>query len=219
MALTFDISISLDGYVAGPNQTRENPLGEDGEALHEWVIGTKTFQEMHGRGGEGGETGVDDDILAGAFDRIGAVLMGRNMFGGGKGPWGSDPSFDDPWNGWWGDEPPFRMPVFVLTHHAREPLTLADTTFTFVEDGIEPALEQAREAAGGKDVGIGGGAETIRQYLAAGLVDDFQLHVAPALLGDGARLFDDPAIGDQRIERTAVVEGPGATHLSYRVLR
>jgi dihydrofolate reductase len=217
--LTFDITMSLDGYVAGPNMSREEGLGEGGEALHEWALETKTFQEMHGRAGDDSVTGVEDDILAAGFERIGAVIMGRRMFGGGEGPWGSDPSYGDPWNGWWGDEPPFGMPVFVLTHHEREQLTLADTTFTFVTDGIESALEQAREASGGKDVGIAGGAEAIQQYLAAGLVDDFMLHVAPMLLGEGTRLFDDAAIGEQGIERTEVVEGPVATHLRYRVVR
>src|SRR5262249_60125863 len=156
------IAVSADGYVAGPNQSEENPLGEGGEALHDWAFKLEVFQRMHGR--EGGEVNESTAVIEEAQASAGAEIMGRSMFGPvGGGPWG-----DDPWNGWWGDDPPFDNPVFVLTHHEREPLTLGDTTFTFVTDGIESALEQARAAAGEKDVAIGGRASAIDQHLAAG---------------------------------------------------
>ena len=178
------ISTSLDGYVAGPNQSQEEPLGEGGESLHDWLVALKAWREAPGM--EGGEENVSTAVVAEAYANVGAEIMGRGKFGPAtRGPWG-----DDPWQGWWGDDPPFHKPVFVLTHHEREPLTLSDTTFTFVTDGIESALERAREAAGDKDVFIGGGADVINQYLAAGLVDELELHVAPILLGGGARLFD-----------------------------
>ncbi|MGH2981348.1 MAG: dihydrofolate reductase family protein [Solirubrobacterales bacterium] len=210
----FDITISLDGYVAGPNQSREEGLGEGGEALHEWAFETAAFQEVHGR--SGGEQSRDSEIMA-ELDAPGAEIMGRGKFGGGSGAWGSDPSFGEDWQGWWGEDPPFRKPVFVLTHHEREPLTLGETTFTFVSDGIESALEQAREAAGDKDVLIGGGAKAIQQYLGAGLIDEFQLHVSPMMLGSGARLFDNlDRLPDLELLRT--VESPAVTHLKYRVL-
>jgi dihydrofolate reductase len=204
----FSISVSLDGYVAGPNQSPDHPLGEGGEALHEWAFELRTFQESHGR--EGGETGPDDDVLREVFEAPGAIIMGRRMFGGGPGPW------DERWRGWWGDEPPFAMPVFVLTHHPREPLEFENgTTFAFVTDGIESALEQAHAAAGERDVQIAGGAEAIRQYLAAGHVDEFQLHVAPTLLGGGERLLE--GIAGLSIEPTRVTGSPRVAHLSYRV--
>jgi dihydrofolate reductase len=207
--LIFDLSVSLDGYVAGPNQTLDDPLGAGGEQLHEWAVGTRTFQVMHGR--EGGEEGRDSEIFDEWAERSGAVIMGRRMFSGGSGPWEGDPNA----NGWWGDEPPFRRPVFVLTHHAREPLTLGETTFTFVTDGIESALDQARAAAGDKDVVIGGGGQAVQQYLAAGLVHEFQIHLVPLFLGPGGvRLFD--GIEPGRLECTRVVESPtGVTHLRY----
>jgi dihydrofolate reductase len=210
MAVTFSITVSVDGYVAGPNQGPEHPLGEGGEALHDWAYPLRAFQEGHGR--EGGETGPDDDVLREAFERPGATIMGRKMFGGGPGPW------DESWKGWWGDGPPFRHPVFVLTHHPREPLVFdSGTTVTFVTDGIESALEQARAAAGDRDVQISGGAQAIQQYLAAGHVDDFQLHVAPVMLGGGERLFEGvPPLG---VEIDRVVSTPNATHLRYRVKR
>ncbi len=197
--LNIDITMSLDGFVAGPNQSRENPLGEGGEGLHEWAFATAGWQEAHGR--SGGETGPEDDLAREMQARYGAEIMGRGKFGGGPGPWDRD----EPWNGWWGDEPPFPYPVFVLTHHEREPLTLGQTTFTFVTGGIESALEQARAAAGEKDVLIGGGAEACRQYLAAGLVDELLIHVAPVLLGGGERLLD----GSSRLgeEGEALVQG------------
>src|SRR5687768_12777775 len=205
------ISVSADGYVAGPNQSKENPLGEGGESLHDWVVPLKAFQEHQGR--EGGEVNESNALLEEALANVGAEIMGRGKFGGGPGPWG-----DDPWQGWWGDDPPFHFPVFVLTHHEREPLTLSDTTFTFVTDGIESALEQAKAAAAGKDVTIGGGADAINQYLAAGLVDELELHVVPLVLGGGAQLFDGlgPELG---LEQIRAVEAPGVTHLKYRVRR
>jgi dihydrofolate reductase len=214
--VTFDISVSVDGFVAGPNQSRDQGLGQGGEGLHEWAYGLKSFRELHGH--SGGESSADSDLLREAFDAFGAVVMGRRMFGGGEGPWGSDPSFDDPWEGWWGDEPPFRVPVFVLTHHPREQLVKeGGTTFTFVTEGIEAALDQARSAAGEKNVTIAGGASAIQQYLKAGLVDEFQVHVAPMLLGNGARLFDN--LGDDlpELEVTRVIESPAVTHVQYVV--
>src|SRR5262245_7197484 len=167
--LKFTISMSLDGYVAGPNQSLDNPLGERGEALHEWFFATRTFQEMYGDGS--GETGLDDDQARQWNENVGAVIMGRNMFGPIRGEWP-----DDEWKGWWGHEPPYQTPVFVLTHHAREPVEMqGGTTFHFVTDGIEAALARAREAAADRDVSIGGGASTIRQYLRAGLVGEMRL--------------------------------------------
>jgi dihydrofolate reductase len=208
--LRFEISISLDGYVAGPNQSEENPLGEGGEQLHEWVIKLAAWRQSHGR--EGGEVNASTPLMEESLRGVGAVIMGRNMFGGGPGPWG-----EDPWQGWWGEEPPFHGPVFVLTHHEREPLTLGETTFAFVTDGIESALERAREAAGDRDVTIGGGANAAQQYLSAGLVDQIQLNVVPVLLGDGTRLFDEGAGAGLELEPTLVVDTPEVTHLRYRV--
>ena len=211
--LKFDITITLDGYVAGPNQSVENPLGEGADAIHDWALKTRTFAEMHGR--EGGEAGTNDDVLRESFENIGATLMGRNMFGGGPGPWG-----EDPWRGWWGDNPPFHTPVFVLTHHEREPLEMqGGTTFHFVTDGIESALEQATEAAGGKDVHIGGGAQTAQQYLRTGLIDEMELHLVPQLLGAGERLFDNLDGADIRLDQIRVIETVEVTHLKYRVLQ
>jgi dihydrofolate reductase len=209
--LRFQISISLDGFAAGPNQSEENPLGEGGEALHDWVIALAAWRKPHGR--EGGEVNASSPVFEEMTDGIGATIMGRNMFGGGPGPWG-----EEPWNGWWGDEPPFHTPVFVLTNHEREPLELkGGTTFHFVRDGIESALAQAKEAAGGKDVAIGGGADVLQQYLAAGLVDRFWLNVAPVLLGSGARLFDERvAASGVAFEQVRVIEAPGVAHLEYR---
>ena len=206
------ISVSVDGYVAGPNQTQEEPLGRGGEALHDWMVELRAWREPQGM--EGGEVNANTAVVAEAFDNVGAEIMGRGKFGpASRGPWG-----DDPWQGWWGDNPPFHKPVFVVTTHPREPMTLADTTFTFVTDGIQSALIQARDAAGDKDVFIGGGADVINQFLAAGLVDEIELHVAPIILGGGARLFD--GVGpDVRLELLRVVDAPGVTHLTYRVHR
>lgn len=206
------ISTSLDGFVAGPNQSMENPLGEGGERLHDWLVRLKAWRERAGM--DGGEQDASTPVVEEELANVGAEIMGRGKFGPPqRGPWA-----DDQWRGWWGDDPPFHKPVFVLTHHEREPLTLSDTTFTFVTDGIESALERAREAAGEKDVFLGGGANTINQDLAAGLVDELELHVAPILLGGGARLF--AGVGPNlRLEPLRVVEAPGVTHLKYRVVR
>jgi dihydrofolate reductase len=206
------ISTSLDGYVAGPTQTLENPLGEGGEELHDWLVRLKAWREHAGM--EGGEENVSSAVFHEVIANVGAEIMGRGKFGpAGRGPWG-----DDPWRGWWGEDPPFHKPVFVLTHHEREPLTLSDTTFTFVTDGIESALQQARQAAGEKDVFIGGGADIINQYLAAGLVDELELHITPILLGGGARLFD--GVGPNlKLEEIRAVQAPGVAHLKYRVVK
>jgi dihydrofolate reductase len=209
--LFMNISASLDGYVAGPNPTMENPLGEGGEQLHEWALGTRAWRASHGY--EGGAEGPDDGLMQEHVDRPGATIMGRGMFGGGPGPWG-----DDPWKGWWGDEPPFRHGVFVLTHHEREPLVLGKTTFTFVTDGIESALSQARESAGGKDVALAGGGEVGQQYLAAGLLDELEIHLVPILLGGGAPLFGTVGNAAPGLSLDRVLESPtGVAHLRYRV--
>jgi dihydrofolate reductase len=207
--LKLNITMSLDGYVAGPEQSLENPLGIGGEELHDWLVSLKGWRESHGL--EGGEDNASarfaDDILAGA----GATIMGRNMFGGGRGPWA-----DDSWNGWWGDDPPYHHPVFVLTHHAREPVEMdGGTTFHFVTDGIESALEQARAAAGDKDVSLGGGASVAQQYLAAGLLDELVLSVTPIFLAGGARLFDNLGDAAAGLEQVEAVEAPGVTHIRY----
>ena len=206
------ISVSLDGYAAGPNQTLENPLGEGGERLHEWFVELEIFNRTHGTD-YGGEVNASTAVVEESLTNVGAKIMGRNMFGGGPGPWSAEP-----WLGWWGEDPPFHVPVFVLTHHAREPLTLSDTTFTFVTEGFAAALDQARTAAGGQNILISGGATVIQQGLAAGLVDELLLHVSPIVLGGGARLFDN--VGpDLKLEQIRVVEAPGVTHLGYRVVK
>ena len=206
--LRFRIAISLDGCVAGPNQSEQHPLGEGGEQLHEWVIELAAWRKPHGR--EGGEVNASSEVVERMEENVGAQLMGRGMFGGGPGPWPEDP----PWNGWWGEDPPFHSPVFVLTHHERQPLELSDTTFHFVTEGVEAAVARAKEAAGDEDVLLGGGAETARQYLAAGLVDEMQLALVPILLGSGERLFEglDPELGFEQIE---AIDAPGVTHLTY----
>jgi dihydrofolate reductase len=199
--------VSLDGYGAGPGQDLEHPLGVGGEAVHRWAFATRSFNAMHG--GEGGESGVDDDLYAQGFADIGAWIIGRNMFGPDRGPWGSEP-----WRGWWGENPPFHVPVFVLTRHGREPLILeGGNVFHFVTDGIEAALRGAMRAAGGKDVRLGGGPAVIRQYLEARMIDELHLALAPALLGKGESLFqglDARALGYQ-CHRT--LAGAGATHM------
>jgi dihydrofolate reductase len=208
------ISMSLDGYVAGPNQTQEDPLGQGGEELHSWLVALKAWRQLQGM--EGGEENASSAVLADENDNVGVEIMGRGKFGpASRGAWFAG---DDAWQGWWGDDPPFHKPVFVLTHHVRDPLTLSDTTFTFVTDGIESALEQARAAAGEKDVFIGGGAKTINEFLSAGLVDELELHVVPILLGGGARLFEAVGAG-LRLEPIRVVEAPGVAHLKYGVVR
>ena len=200
-------SISLDGYGAGPRQDREDPLGVGGEALHEWLVSTRTFQQLYGDGR--GTSGIDDDFAARGMDHLGAWILGRNMFGPIRGPWS-----DETWNGWWGKNPPYHVPVFVLTHHARAPVTMeGGTTFHFVTAGILAALERATEAAGSRDIRLGGGASTIRQYLVAGLVDELHLAIAPVLLGSGEHLLqgiDLPALGYRCVEHAA---SPGATHV------
>jgi dihydrofolate reductase len=209
--LRFQISISIDGFVAGPNPSEEHPLGEGGTQLHEWVVKLAEWRKPHGY--EGGETNASSAVIEEALSNVGATVMGRNMFGGGPGPWG-----EEPWEGWWGDEPPFHTPVFVLTHHERESLEKeGGTTFTFVTDGIESALEQAKEAAGGKDVSLGGGADVAQQYLAAGLIDELELNVVPVLLGGGTRLFENLAGADVGLEQVRAIAAPDVTHLKYGV--
>jgi dihydrofolate reductase len=209
--VVLDISTSLDGYVAGPNPTPEQPLGQGGERLHEWVIGLASWRESHGLAG--GETNADAELMAEGIASTGSVVMGRKMFSGGAGPWEDDPNA----GGWWGDDPPFRKPVFVVTHHAREPLVLGETTFTFVTDGVESAVEQARAAAGGKDVLVAGGADVAQQILGAGRLDELQLHVVPILLGGGTRLFEGGS--DVQLERTHLLDSPAVTHLRYGVVK
>jgi dihydrofolate reductase len=207
--LRLSITMSLDGYVAGPRQTLENPLGEGGMGLHEWAFATRTFRAAHGM--EGGETGLDDDVAAAGIGNVGATIMGRNMFGPVRGSWG-----DEAWTGWWGDDPPFHSPVFVLTHHAREPVEMqGGTTFHFVTDGIEAALEQAVAAADGRDVDVGGGAETAQQYLRARLIDEMVVHIVPMLLGGGSRLFEDIDAGPTGYEPVGLVSSSAAAHYTY----
>jgi dihydrofolate reductase len=205
-----EVTTSLDGYIAGPNQTLEHPLGAGGERLHEWLYGLSAFRERHGQAG--GEETADSAVVEESLTRTGAVVMGRRMFSGGSGPWESDPNAD----GWWGDNPPFRVPVFVLTSHSREPLVKeGGTTFTFVTGGARAALEQARAAAEDKDVSIAGGAKAIQQVLEAGLIDELQIHIAPLLLGGGVRLFD--GVSPVGLRRTRVIDSPAVTHLTFEI--
>jgi dihydrofolate reductase len=207
-SVTSQISISLDGFVAGPDQSFEDPIGKGGMRLHEWAFATASWREQHGR--KGGESGVDSAVIEEAVEGVGAYVMGRNMFGGGRGSW------DESWTGWWGENPPFHAPVFVLTHHAREPLSMqGGTTFTFVTDGIRSALEQARAAAGEGNVAIAGGASAVRQYLAAGMLDELYLHIVPVILGAGERLLEN--VGQPTLEPVKVVDSPNVTHVKYRV--
>jgi dihydrofolate reductase len=210
--LICDISSSLDGFVAGPNPSLEEPLGEGGELLHEWAFAATSWRERHGL--EGGEQNADSDVIDESLRATGAVVMGRKMFSGGEGPWEDDPRVD----GWWGDEPPFHVPVFVLTHHARERKVMqGGTSFNFVTNGIEAALEQARAAAEEKDVLLAGGASAVQQYLKAGLLDELQIHVAPVLLGGGTSLFDQLGVEPLGLEATRVIASPSVTHLRFRV--
>jgi dihydrofolate reductase len=212
--LRLSITMSLDGYVAGPEQSRENPLGKGGEELHDWAFAVRSFRQMHGM--EGGETGPNDQAAAESIENIGATIMGRHMFGAWDGPWPNNPS----WNGWWGENPPYHTPVFVLTHHARKPLEMeGGTTFYFVTDGIISALAQAKKAAGENDVAIGGGANVAQQYLKAGLIDEMDIHVVPLLLGSGARLFANADGRQTTYELVRVVTSPSVSHYKYRVLR
>ena len=206
------IAVSADGFVAGPNQSHENPLGEGGERLHDWYVSLAAWRRLHGM--DGGEVNESTRVVEETIENIGSGLMGRNMFGPpGGGDWG-----DEQWKGWWGDDPPYHNHVFVLTHHARDPVEMeGGTTFHFVTDGIERALARARESAGGKDVRLWGGAQVVQQYLAAGLLDVLELHIVPVLLGDGARLLDNLG-GDVQLEQVRAVEAPGVTHLKYAVV-
>ena len=197
--VTSQMSVSLDGFLAGPRQSREHPLGVGGERLHAWFFTDDPHPD-------------DRELGARVLEGNGAYVMGRRMFGGGEGPW------DPAWRGWWGEEPPYHAPVFVLTHHAREPLEMAGgTTFTFVTDGFDSALAQARAAAGDLDVCVAGGASVVQQALRAGVLDELHLHVVPVLLGAGERLLED--VGDPTLEPTEVVATPAATHVRYRVVR
>ena len=207
-----DISMSLDGFVAGPEPSMEDPLGKGGERLHEWVLGLESFRRRHGQ--EGGERSPDSDVLDEAFASTGATIMGRKMFSGGfgPGPWEDDPNP----NGWWGEEPPFRVPVFVLTHHPRETLVMkGGTSFTFITDGFENALEEARAAAEGQDINVAGGAEAIQEALAVGCLDELQVHLVPLLLGGGTTLFGDGRL--KQLELTRVIDSPAVTHMRYRI--
>jgi dihydrofolate reductase len=208
--LRFRISMSLDGYVAGPDQSIKEPLGVGGERLHEWAISLAAWRAAHGM--EGGEVNESTQVMAESLVDIGATIMGRNMFGGHPGPWSSS----TPWKGWWGENPPFHHPVFVLTHNARDPLVMkGGTTFTFVTDGIESALAQARRAAVSKDVALAGGAQVANEYLRAGLVDEMELSQVPILLGGGERLFDNVGTDLHGLELVRTIAAPGVTHLKF----
>jgi dihydrofolate reductase len=210
--LRCDISISADGFVAGPNQSHETPLGEGGERLHDWVVPLAAWREAHEK--QGGEVNASSQVVDEARANVGAAIMGRNMFGPpGDGAWA-----DEQWKGWWGADPPYHYDVFVVTHHPREPVEMeGGTTFHFVTDGIELALERARESADGQDVMLWGGAEVVNQYLAAGLLDELELHVVPVLLGAGARLFDNLGPAKIQLEQVRALEAPGVTHIKYTV--
>lgn len=204
-----NIAVSLDGYAAGPNQQLDAPLGVGGTGLHEWAFATRTFHQMQGI--EGGDDGIDDQFIARGDVGVGATIMGRNMFGPIRGPW-----TDESWTGWWGDNPPYHHPVFVLTHHRREPLTMeGGTTFHFVDDGIHVALAQAFEAAAGNDVRIGGNASTIQQYLGAGLIDEMHVAIVPILLGAGERLFDNLGGGPVGYRGVEFVASPAVAHARF----
>ena len=208
--LRFKISMSLDGFVAGPSQSVENPLGIGGGRLHEWAFRLAAFRALLGL--DGGEVNESTPVVEESLANIGATVMGRNMFGGHPGPWDAK----NPWNGWWGVNPPFHHPVFVLTHHAREALELeGGTSFTFVTGGIEAALEQARQAAAGKDVSLAGGAKAAQQYLAAGLVDEMEINLVPTLLGSGERLFDGVGDNLHGLDLVRTVAAPKVTHLKF----
>jgi dihydrofolate reductase len=211
--LKYSASMSLDGFVAGVDQSRENPLGVNGMLLHEWLRELAVWRKDAGI--EGGVTNASSAVVEAEDVNLGAIIMGRNMFGGGPGPWSADP-----WNGWWGDNPPFHLPVFVLTHHARARLDMqGGTSFTFVTDGLEAALDLAKGAANGQDVAVAGGASVAKQYIAAGLIDDIQIHLVPVFLGAGVRLFEDPALADVKLTQVSAIEAPEVTHITYRVVR
>jgi dihydrofolate reductase len=209
-SVTSHISISLDGFVAGPNQSLENPIGEGGMRLHEWAFATESWRRQQAL--DGGEGSADSEVVDDVVQNVGAYIMGRKMFGGGEGPW------DETWTGWWGEDPPYHAPVFVLTHCSREPLPMrGGTIFNFVTDGIESALEAARAAAGDGIVAIAGGASAVRQYLAAGLLEELYLHIVPVILGAGERLLKD--VGDPVLQPVSVIASPTVTHVKYRVAR
>jgi dihydrofolate reductase len=204
------ISMSLDGFVAGPDQSIKEPLGIGGESLHEWVFGLRAWRAPHGK--EGGDVNESNAVIEESNTNLGATIMGRNMFGGHPGPWDAS----KPWNGWWGEDPPFHHPVFVLTHHARKPLTLkGGTTFTFVTEGIESALAQARRAAGNKDIALSGGAKAASQFLAANLVDEMEIHLVPLLLGSGERLFDRVGTELHGLSLVRTIATPNVVHLKF----
>ena len=208
------MSTTLDGYTSGPNQSVAAPFGDGAEHLNDWIFLLASARAMFGE--TGGETGPSNDVFAERIANVGAVIMGRNMFGGGPGPWTSDPA----WDGWWGETPPYHVPVYVLTHHQRAPLAMkGGTTFHFITDGVESALAKAKAAAGAKDVVIGGGAHAIQQYLTIGAIDEIELHVVPMLLGAGDRLFDRVPASKVRLEQVRAVPGTGVTHLKYRIAR
>jgi dihydrofolate reductase len=208
--LRFNISISLDGFIAGPSQSPQNPLGIGGERLHDWVVPLAVWRSAHAL--DGGEVNDSSRVVQESIDGIGATIMGRNMFGGHPGPW----STAKPWNGWWGANPPFHHPVFVLTHHPRPPLKLeGGTTFTFITDGIESALKAAQHAAGSKNISLAGGANIARQYLNAGLIDEMELHLVPTLLGGGERLFDETGDDLRGLKLCRTIATPNVTHFKY----
>ena len=208
--LRLNISMSLDGFVAGPDQSVERPLGVGGMRLHEWIVPLRAWRRMHGL--DGGEANESTRVVEESLNNIGATIMGRNMFGGGPGPWDRE----RPWNGWWGEDPPFHHPVFVLTHQPRERLELqGGNSFTFVTEGVASALEQARRAAGGKDVSLAGGAKVAQEYLAAGLVDEMEIHLVPVLLGSGERLFERIGSDLHGLELVRTIAAPNVTHLKF----
>jgi len=207
--VTCNLSISLDGFVAGPNQSLDNPIGEGGMRLHDWMFDTLAWRALHGH--EGGSSTPDSDAVDEMSANVGAYMMGRKMFGGGGGAW------DESWTGWWGDEPPYRTPVFVLTHHPRRPLRMGATTFNFVTDGIDSALAQARAAAGDRDVMVAGGASAARQFMAAGKLDELNLHISPIILGAGESLWD--GVGHPGLKPVKVAGSERVTHIRYRFER
>jgi dihydrofolate reductase len=209
--LRLSITMSLDGYVAGPDQSQGNPLGVGGMELHQWLFALKEFRDTHGQ--EGGEVNASTAVVKERWANIGATIMGRNMFGPVRGPWP-----DECWRGWWGEDPPYHHQVFVLTHHPREPLEMGGgTTFHFVSDGIESALAQAKDCAGGRDVWLAGGASVINQYLGTRLVDEIDVSIVPVILGSGARLFDGVEHGVVALEQIRAVDAPDVTHIKYEV--
>jgi dihydrofolate reductase len=209
--LRVSVTMSLDGFIAGPDQDKENPLGSGGLELHEWFFPLKAFREMHGE--EGGDVNASSAVVEERLANVGATIMGRNMFGPVRGPWR-----DESWRGWWGENPPFHHPVFVLTHHPRGPLPIqGGTTFHFVSDGIESALRQAKDAAHGRNISLPGGASVVNQYLVARLVDEIDLSIAPLILGAGERPFAGLDRGMLKLKQIRAVDAPGVTHIKYEV--